>query len=148
MAGFNGLHIAIRRRLLRYILLKLNSGLPIFSHIHLERLIEFMCCGKPGRDLSWPGNILIKHHYDTVSLSKLNKTHEKISLDDFQYELSLSGVATYIPEAGIEISVNKIDANNKFRYYEKAVYADIYSIYSFRLLFAVENQVIVSVQLG
>lgn len=109
------LHPAIKTRVIRYAIEKLNKNLKGIERKHIDDILELISSNKTGKMINISNNIVVKISYDDFILEKNEQTEEL----SFNHKLEIDGVK-YIEELGSKIKTSvysiedvNIDLNNK-----------------------------------
>lgn len=111
---FFSLHPAIKSRVIRYCIEKINKSLKGIEEKHIKEILNLVHSNVTGKMINIPKNIRIRINYETFSIEKGGHKSEKTQ---FKYKININET-THIHELNSSLlakvsNVNKVDFNNK-----------------------------------
>jgi tRNA(Ile)-lysidine synthase len=97
---FNPLHLALKRRLLRMIILGFTGEFSCIELVHIDNIIHMLQNAKQGAAFKLPDKIRVDIKYGHAFISIDSK---KIEIEPFEYALNLPG-SVFVQEASVKIS--------------------------------------------
>jgi len=119
-AGFLSCHRAVKRRILRLSLEKLQHGLQELQLSHIDGVIDLVESSSVGSMLYLPGNILAYHDYDVLRLSIRAPAGP---VGPIEYPLKIPG-SVKVPEMGIEVSAERIVKKGVLEFQPMCIFID------------------------
>ena len=116
---FNQLHLALKRRLLRMVILEFMSVFYCIELVHIDNIIKMLHNAKQGTSFKLPGKVRVDIAYGAAFISS---DSEKIVKDPFEHSLNLPG-SVFIHEANVKITAGYKD-KNQLLYGKNPVYID------------------------
>lgn len=128
ISAFNATHIALRRRLLRFIILRLKGDLNGIEYMHIEQLLAYIEESRVGTKLMLPSDIMAERGYDKIYIY-LGNSARKMS-EPFCAAISVPG-DTYVKNGEAVLSSSIIDKNyiNDYNAYVSTAYMDMDKIH-------------------
>lgn len=101
---FNKLHICIKKRIIRNMIINVKGNLNGIEITHIEDCIEIVKKGQTGKKISLPDNIECTIQYEVFIIDKMK------SIKDFEYDIVIPG-DTLVEEANTIMKTKIIDKN-------------------------------------
>lgn len=114
---FCGLHIALKRELLRTAIEKVQKSLKGIGFDHIERTLLFAQSGQSGKVLELPGNLVMQCQYETMYLFRRSEMKRAEVGKQLCIEVNLRGI-TAIPQMHITVKaeITNTDKNARGAY--------------------------------
>lgn len=97
---FNSLHLALKRRLLRMVIMGFMDEFSCIELVHIDNIISMLCNARQGASFRLPGKISVTKTYGYANISADSK---EVSIKPFEYALTIPG-SVFIHEANVRIS--------------------------------------------
>ncbi len=97
---FNSLHLALKRRLLRMVIMGFMDEFSCIELVHIDNIISMLRNARQEASFRLPGKISVTKRYGYANISADSK---EVSIKPFEYALTIPG-SVFIHEANVRIS--------------------------------------------
>lgn len=98
---FNGLHISLKRRVMRLSVEEVRGSLVHIESKHINDAVEFAAAGRTGSYISLPDGMKVAKSYDSLTIAVMgNRIYDGYA---FERQLSVPGT-TYVPELDADVT--------------------------------------------
>ena len=126
ISQFKSLHIAMQRRVIKYLLERLSSKTMGIGYVHVMAVVNLINGNRSNGSLDLPFCMKIEREYDTLILSKA-KDESALRAASFTYDVKIPGIID-IREADMRIKIDLVDGEDNDFTDDRAIYMDYNAI--------------------